>query len=124
MTRCIVRARRCSSWLAVIIALWLTSTSSCRISWTRWMNFSSVSSLCRFLFFFFSSRRRHTRFKCDWSSDVCSSDLLKLEPGDTLVLFSDGVTEAVDPDEQMFGTPRLKQLLTGQLECPLEHLQK
>src|SRR5207237_2652514 len=29
-----------------------------------------------FLFFFlFSSRRRHTRFKCDWSSDVCSSDL-------------------------------------------------
>src|SRR5260370_24387790 len=26
--------------------------------------------------FFFSSRRRHTRFKCDWSSDVCSSDLL------------------------------------------------
>src|SRR5260370_40880196 len=30
----------------------------------------STSSL-----FFFSSRRRHTRFKCDWSSDVCSSDL-------------------------------------------------
>src|SRR5256886_4073857 len=29
-------------------------------------------------FFFFSSRRRHTRFDCDWSSDVCSSDLAKL----------------------------------------------
>src|SRR5260370_25185186 len=29
------------------------------------------------LFFFFSSRRRHTRFKCDWSSDVCSSDLAR-----------------------------------------------
>src|SRR5207302_4120203 len=28
-----------------------------------------------FLFFFFSSRRRHTRFSRDWSSDVCSSDL-------------------------------------------------
>src|SRR5260370_29366356 len=28
--------------------------------------------------FFFSSRRRHTRFKCDWSSDVCSSDLSDL----------------------------------------------
>src|SRR5579859_4401077 len=27
--------------------------------------------------FFFSSRRRHTRFDCDWSSDVCSSDLLE-----------------------------------------------
>src|SRR6266481_942890 len=29
-----------------------------------------------FYFFFFSSRRRHTRWNCDWSSDVCSSDLL------------------------------------------------
>src|SRR5690606_39676760 len=28
-----------------------------------------------FWFFFFSSRRRHTRFSRDWSSDVCSSDL-------------------------------------------------
>src|SRR5438477_8052680 len=28
------------------------------------------------LLFFFSSRRRHTRLTCDWSSDVCSSDLL------------------------------------------------
>src|SRR5256886_16934709 len=27
------------------------------------------------MLFFFSSRRRHTRFDCDWSSDVCSSDL-------------------------------------------------
>src|SRR2546430_611561 len=31
-------------------------------------------------FFFFSSRRRHTRFDCDWSSDVCSSDLCE-QPG-------------------------------------------
>src|SRR5438034_7619852 len=29
-----------------------------------------------FVFFFFSSRRRHTRSLCDWSSDVCSSDLV------------------------------------------------
>src|SRR5256886_1686718 len=28
---------------------------------------------------FFSSRRRHTRFDCDWSSDVCSSDLAYLD---------------------------------------------
>src|SRR5712692_4036751 len=27
------------------------------------------------MFFLFSSRRRHTRWNCDWSSDVCSSDL-------------------------------------------------
>src|SRR5256886_8788032 len=33
-----------------------------------------------FLFFFFSSRRRHTRFDCDWSSDVCSSDLSHVSP--------------------------------------------
>src|SRR5260370_31912859 len=31
-------------------------------------------------FFFFSSRRRDTRFKCDWSSDVCSSDLMIRRP--------------------------------------------
>src|SRR2546430_5841588 len=38
---------------------------------------SSLSSLLLLLciYFFFSSRRRHTRFDCDWSSDVCSSDL-------------------------------------------------
>src|SRR5256885_7276838 len=34
---------------------------------------TNVSLLC--LFFFFSSRRRHTRLQGDWSSDVCSSDL-------------------------------------------------
>src|SRR5438876_7237812 len=32
-------------------------------------------------FFFFSSRRRHTRWTGDWSSDVCSSDLLDARPG-------------------------------------------
>src|SRR5256886_13342652 len=51
------------------------------------------------MIFFFTSRRRHTRFDCDWSSDVCSSDLVVGEvhpdrittnagarPGDALVL--------------------------------------
>ncbi len=49
---------------------------------------------------------------------------IKLEPGDTLVLFSDGVTEAMDPDDELFGVPRLKQVLNGQPECPLENIQK
>src|SRR3712207_7410849 len=33
------------------------------------------------MFFFFSSRRRHTRYWRDWSSDVCSSDLDTIDPG-------------------------------------------
>ena len=42
--------------------------------------------------FFFSSRRRHTRFTSDWSSDVCSSDLGGIEgPGDGHQDQDDGV---------------------------------
>src|SRR5437867_10668834 len=37
-----------------------------------------IASFIFFIFFFFSSRRRHTRSYGDWSSDVCSSDLLAL----------------------------------------------
>src|SRR5438876_6693581 len=33
------------------------------------------------IYFFFSSRRRHTRWTGDWSSDVCSSDLLQIIQG-------------------------------------------
>src|SRR2546430_5061491 len=47
-----------------------------------------VCDYCAVLSFFFSSRRRHTRFDCDWSSDVCSSDLF------TTSLFSSGKTSA------------------------------
>src|SRR5262245_62737379 len=36
---------------------------------------------CHCVFFFFSSRRRHTRCLSDWSSDVCSSDLDRLVGG-------------------------------------------
>src|SRR5256886_5404515 len=39
--------------------------------------------------FFFSSRRRHTRFDCDWSSDVCSSDLVRMNVGE----HDDGVAD-------------------------------
>src|SRR5256885_12818094 len=38
----------------------------------------AVSHSAAALLFFFSSRRRHTRLQGDWSSDVCSSDLLAL----------------------------------------------
>src|SRR5256885_3172865 len=40
------------------------------------MSNESYCSVCLIFFFFFSSRRRHTRLQGDWSSDVCSSDLL------------------------------------------------
>jgi phosphoserine phosphatase RsbU/P len=49
---------------------------------------------------------------------------LKLEPGDTLVLFSDGVTEAMDPTEELFGAARLREVLAGHTDTPLDQLQK
>jgi phosphoserine phosphatase RsbU/P len=57
----------------------------------------------------------------DASYVACRSTL---NPGDTLVLFSDGVTEAMDPNEQMFGTDRLREVLLGQHQSPLDVLQK
>ena len=47
-----------------------------------------------------------------------------LLPGDTLILFSDGVTEAMDPEEQLFGVSRLREVLSGQHDVPLEDVQK
>lgn len=47
-----------------------------------------------------------------------------LQPNDTLILFSDGVTEAMNPDEQMYGVPRLCEVLAGQQDPPLDHLQR
>src|SRR5689334_6773875 len=43
--------------------------------------FSYVFKILLCVVFFFSSRRRHTRWNCDWSSDVCSSDLLEKAGG-------------------------------------------
>src|SRR5256884_4326824 len=44
--------------------------------------FAGISNLAfSIIFFFFSSRRRHTRCSRDWSSDVCSSDLAKSVAG-------------------------------------------
>ena len=49
---------------------------------------------------------------------------VNLQPSDTLILFSDGVTEAMDPDEQLFGVARLQEVLSGRQDVPLEELQK
>jgi phosphoserine phosphatase RsbU/P len=53
-----------------------------------------------------------------------SSTTLQLEPNDTLVLYSDGVTEAMDPDEQLYGNGRLKGVLAGKNEMPLDQIQQ
>src|SRR5205809_4888195 len=76
--------------------------------------------LFSFLFFFFSSRRRHTRCSRDWSSDVCSSDL-ELAAMDHFLrqqkcesLMAEGVT-IVDP-ESTFIDVRSEERRVGK-EC-------
>jgi len=54
-----------------------------------------------------------------------STTKLRLEPGDTLVMYSDGVTEAMDPDDELYGMNRLREVLTGTTaDCPLEAVKK
>src|SRR5207248_4592668 len=62
------------------------------------------------VFFFFSSRRRHTRSYGDWSSDVCSSDLLQLRAAD-LRLFAMGFCPSAP------GQPVLTPTLPAQIRC-------
>src|SRR5699024_11368808 len=45
--------------------------------------------------FFFSSRRRHTRSKRDWSSDVCSSDLTQSSRGQRTVVSEPEIQQAL-----------------------------
>src|SRR2546430_13019610 len=60
------------------------------------------------LFFFFSSRRRHTRFDCDWSSDVCSSDLFRAHPTPPV---SDSSDAAAGTDTCLSRSSQLRTLL-------------
>src|SRR5260221_6936912 len=72
--------------------------------------------------FFFSSRRRHTRSLCDWSSDVCSSDLqslarfLELEKMSVIALDADPLRvkqAAAAGDSVMYGDAARKEVLTA-----------
>src|SRR6266568_6511441 len=56
------------------------------------------------LCFFFSSRRRHTRWNCDWSSDVCSSDL-PVEVGVAVTRGDDGSQGTLFDDSEVPGLP-------------------
>jgi sigma-B regulation protein RsbU (phosphoserine phosphatase) len=53
-----------------------------------------------------------------------TSASLQLEPDDTLVLFSDGISEAENPDEELYGVSRLSEALTGQQNAPLDVLKQ
>src|SRR5256886_7042494 len=60
---------------AMLKFMWGNSCRRCRENaMTRSWDIG-YALVARYVAFFFSSRRRHTRFDCDWSSDVCSSDL-------------------------------------------------
>src|SRR5260370_18626440 len=61
-------------------------------------------------FFFFSSRRRHTRFKCDWSSDVCSSDLHSKQSAIAAATQPREMPVRVGPQEVVQLQPRQLQL--------------
>src|SRR5262245_64340309 len=54
-----------------------------------------------FSFFFFSSRRRHTRCLSDWSSDVCSSDLAFTPPEADALLAEHGLSLSADQTERL-----------------------
>src|SRR5256886_17461774 len=65
------------------------------------------------LVFFFSSRRRHTRFDCDWSSDVCSSDLLSQDKlVDTERVQQTDLTRSLAQEIQQFESNLTQQLLS------------
>src|SRR2546430_11649558 len=55
------------------------------------------------MYFFFSSRRRHTRFDCDWSSDVCSSDLRisATVPSDVIEVERDELLKLIQTDTEL-----------------------
>src|SRR2546422_6430870 len=75
-----------------------------------------------FFFFFFSSRRRHTRCSRDWSSDVCSSDLVfwryvaswNPKNVDSPIVVQDGRTLLHEPFH--FGVKRSEERRVGK-EC-------
>jgi sigma-B regulation protein RsbU (phosphoserine phosphatase) len=53
-----------------------------------------------------------------------TTSVLQLEPDDTLVIFSDGVTEAMDPEEDLYGVGRLRSVLQGKTLLALDEIQR
>jgi sigma-B regulation protein RsbU (phosphoserine phosphatase) len=53
-----------------------------------------------------------------------ANSVVQLQPGDTLVLFSDGVSEAMDPEQKEFGIERLKEVVASHSTKPVGELQE
>src|SRR5439155_7131791 len=68
---------------------------------------SSYPFLFCYVFFFFSSRRRHTRWPRDWSSDVCSSDLIHAQE------FCRSCRLRFANHDRFFGGPSVAALFAG-----------
>src|SRR5437588_2338374 len=79
--------------------------------------FLSIVCFFYFFFFFFSSRRRHTRSLCDWSSDVCSSDLnptvLAFGHGSVLVLAGQSAVAEGFPGGPGLPLPTVEEFASG-----------
>src|SRR5437588_4730747 len=63
-----------------LLTTYIPKTSAFTLAFSTSQRLRTTRASAR-TFFFFSSRRRHTRSLCDWSSDVCSSDLMTDEEG-------------------------------------------
>src|SRR5438309_4097168 len=68
------------------------------------------------ILFFFSSRRRHTRWNCDWSSDVCSSDLQGMAAGLIQAAGGDGKAAKREVDQLVAKVPAVTG--TGATQAP------
>src|SRR5438034_10831717 len=80
--------------------------------------------MCLFLCFFFSSRRRHTRSLCDWSSDVYSSDLFRWPRCRASALAKqarDAYQVGARPRAQFLRQPRLKSPVHLERIAPIAH---
>src|SRR6266853_861269 len=81
-------------------------------------------------FFFLSSRRRHTRFDCDWSSDVCSSDLIHDLERDKVLRdvaehrgeLSSGIVDRVEAGTVYVDLNRIEGVMPPEEQIPGEEL--
>src|SRR5690606_41029092 len=71
------------------------------------------------LLFFFSSRRRHTRFSRDWSSDVCSSDLTFLARIESITVLDNG-DDAPESATALLGSMKILVPMAGLIDKQAE----